>query len=65
MTYNAASVHHLVGVAEIAELLKVTRQRVQQLTQRDDFPDPEAVLSAGKVWKRSDVEAWAKKTGRL
>jgi predicted DNA-binding transcriptional regulator AlpA len=62
---NLALVHHLVGVHEIAQMLGVTRQRVQQLTQQGGFPAPEAVLKAGKVWKRSAVEAWAKKTGRL
>jgi predicted DNA-binding transcriptional regulator AlpA len=58
-------VHHLVGTIEIAELLGVSRQRVDQLARRDDFPAPEAALASGRVWKRADVERWAKKTGRL
>lgn len=58
-------VHHLVGVAEIAALLGVSRQRVHQLTKLDGFPEPEVVLTAGTVWKRDDVERWAKATGRL
>jgi predicted DNA-binding transcriptional regulator AlpA len=56
--------HHLVGAAEIGRLLGVSRQRVQQLVNRDDFPEPEAVLEMGKVWKRSDVEEWARSRGR-
>ena len=62
---NLSAVHHLVGVAEIAEMFGVTRQRVHQLIQANDFPAPEAELSAGRIWKRSDVEAWGRATGRL
>lgn len=58
--------HHLVGVAEIAELLGVTRQRVNRIVATHaDFPKPEAELTAGRIWKREAVLAWAKRTGRL
>ena len=50
--------HHLLGVAEIAVLLGVSRQRVHQLAAHDDFPKPTAELSAGKVWDAGDIEAW-------
>jgi predicted DNA-binding transcriptional regulator AlpA len=56
--------HHLVGAAEIGRMLGVSRQRVQQLIRRDGFPEPEAVLDMGKVWKRADVEEWARDHGR-
>lgn len=46
-------------------MLGVSRQRVQQLISRPDFPEPDAVLAMGKVWKRADVLAWAKAHGRL
>jgi prophage regulatory protein len=56
----------LVGAAEIAELLGITRTRVNQLVTDDpSFPTPAAELTAGRVWKRSDVEAWARRNGRL
>ena len=60
------AVHHLVGIAEIAELLGVSKQRVHQLV-RDaaDFPEPEAVLSAGMIWRRDAILQWARETGRL
>lgn len=45
-------------------MLGVSRQRVQQLINRGDFPKPDAILEMGKVWKRSDVEAWARNHGR-
>jgi hypothetical protein len=39
----------LVGVAEVAELLGVSRQRVHQLIREQaGFPDPVAHLRAGK-----------------
>jgi prophage regulatory protein len=56
---------HLVGAAEIAAMLGVSRQRVQQLISRPDFPKPDAVLAMGKVWRTEDVQAWAKAHGRL
>lgn len=53
------AVEQLVGAAEVAEILGVSRQRVTQLTSRDDFPTPAAVLAMGKVWLRDDVQQWA------
>jgi DNA-binding CsgD family transcriptional regulator/predicted DNA-binding transcriptional regulator AlpA len=50
---------HLVGVAEIAKMLGVSRQRVDQLiASYPDFPKPEAELSAGRIWSRSAIETW-------
>lgn len=65
MTTNLSTVHHLVGVAEIAAMLGVTRQRVNQLVREEGFPGPEAELSAGRIWLRETIEAWARETGRL
>ncbi len=49
----------LVGVAEIAEMLGVSRQRVNQLVgSYADFPQPEAELSAGRIWSRHAVKSW-------
>ena len=55
----------LVGTAEIAEMLGLSRQRVHQLTSKPDFPQPLAVLAAGVIWRREDVEEWGRRTGRL
>lgn len=49
----------LMGAREIGDLLGVSRQRVQQLISRADFPKPYDTLSMGKVWLREDVERWA------
>ncbi len=56
---------HLVGLSEIAQMLGLTRQRVDQLVRQAGFPEPDAVLTAGRIWKREDVEAWARETGRI
>jgi predicted DNA-binding transcriptional regulator AlpA len=56
--------HHLVGLSEIAEMLGLTRQRVDQLVRQADFPMPEVVLTAGRIWRREDIEVWAREKGR-
>ncbi|HCB06273.1 MAG TPA: DNA-binding protein [Nocardioides sp.] len=55
----------LVGATEIAEMLGISTQRVSQLAVKETFPVPVAVLAAGRVWLRTDVEKWARETGRL
>lgn len=53
------SVSALVGSAEVAQLLGVSRQRVNQLVAAyEDFPEPVADLAAGRIWAAEAVEAW-------
>lgn len=58
----------LVGVAEIADMLGVTRQRASALQTRQGFPHPVAVLRSGPVWRKGDlstfVEQWTRAPGR-
>jgi predicted DNA-binding transcriptional regulator AlpA len=63
--YMAQTPRYLVGAAEIGQMLSVSRQRVQQIISRRDFPRPYDELAMGKVWKRSVVEAWMREHGRL
>ena len=52
--------NHLVGVAEICDILGVSRQRVAQIIETyDDFPEPEVEIAAGRVWSRAVVQTWA------
>ncbi len=52
--------HHLVGAAEVAAILGVSRQRVAQLaTAGLDFPPAEVELAAGRIWAREAIERWA------
>ena len=57
----------LVGAHEIAERLGLSHaQSVHTLRKRHaDFPQPVATLKTALIWDWSDVEAWAKATGRL
>jgi prophage regulatory protein len=48
-----------LGAREIESWFGVSRQRVQQLIARPDWPAPCAVLAMGKIWLRDDVAAWA------
>jgi len=47
------------------EAERVTACRRGGTTRAEGFPDPVAVLSAGLIWRRADVEAWVRATGRL
>jgi predicted DNA-binding transcriptional regulator AlpA len=57
-------VEEMVGATEVADMLGVTRSRVHQLAQRESFPKPVAVLRAGFIWRRVDIERWMRSTGR-
>ena len=49
----------LMGAAEIGRRLGgLSRERVYQITQRRNFPEPYQKLSMGFVWLEQDVEAW-------
>jgi predicted DNA-binding transcriptional regulator AlpA len=57
----------LVGAHEIAQRLGVARPQVVHEWRRRhaDFPEPVAKLKTALIWDWRDVEAWARKTGRL
>lgn len=57
----------LVGAHEIAERLDVSRSQVVHVWRKrhDDFPEPIATLRSALIWDWSEVEAWAKASGRL
>jgi prophage regulatory protein len=55
----------LVGLKEIGKMLGVSKQRAGQLAEQVGFPKPLGEISAGRVWKRADVEAWARRDGRI
>ena len=60
-----SKIPELVGIFEIAAMVGVSRQRIDQISRTDpDFPSPIAELHAGRIWALSDVERWAHMTGR-
>ena len=57
----------LAGLAEIAGLAGVSRQRAGQLAAHPAFPAPVARLAMGPVWREADVTkflATERKPGR-
>jgi len=51
----------LAGVAEAAAIMGWDKRRVVTYLDRGAFPKPFASLASGRVWRRGDVEAYAKK----
>lgn len=55
-----------IGPREVAAMLQVSRQRLTQLrAEHPDFPAPWVTLGTGAIWRDTDVEAWARHTGRI
>jgi hypothetical protein len=58
----------LLGVAELAEQLGVTRQRASDLAKGRSFPRPIANLASGPVWAEPTVtrylNIWTRRPGR-
>ena len=50
----------VVGIAEIAERLGVTKSRADQISRQRHFPLGKK-LKMGTVYERTDVEAWIAK----
>lgn len=63
-----ATFPRLVGVAELAEILGVSRARASELAHSSaDFPPPTVRLASGPVWTepsvRRFIEAWRRRPG--
>jgi chromosome partitioning protein len=51
-----------VGINEIAEMAKVSRQAVANWrTRSSDFPKPIAILASGPVFRRSQMRTWLRR----
>ena len=52
-------------MTEVARLLGISRQRVDQLSHSDpDFPEEVVTLGRGRLWEKAAIEEWARATGR-
>ena len=59
-------IDELVGAAEIAQRLGCAKNVVHTWQRRDPtFPAAVSHLVMGKLWHWPEVEAWARRTGRL
>jgi hypothetical protein len=64
-----SNIPSLVGIAEVAGTLGVSKQRASELSRQSSFPRPLATLAAGPVWERHAIarflERWPRRrTGR-
>lgn len=67
MTARRTRLPRLAGLAEIAGLAGVSRQRAGQIAAHPDFPEPVQRLAMGPVWLEADVKrflATPRKAGR-
>ena len=57
----------LVGAVEIADRLGLSGPKVVHdwRYRHEDFPQPVTKVGTVFVWRWTEVQAWAKKTGRL
>jgi predicted DNA-binding transcriptional regulator AlpA len=49
----------LVTGAEAARRLGVSRERLRQLSIREDFPSPLGTLGRANVWRDTEIAEWA------
>lgn len=54
-----ANLPSCIGVGEAASILGVSKQRVTQLAQRDDFPEPVFRLRSGPVYSEAEMRHFA------
>ncbi|HEU4354186.1 MAG TPA: hypothetical protein VFT27_01225 [Actinomycetota bacterium] len=54
----------LVGVSEAAAILGWDRRRVITYVDRGSFPEPLEHLASGRVWRRDQIEAFARAFAR-
>lgn len=56
---NRPNLPELVGLADIAEMLGVSRQRAAQIAEKPDFPPTVMQLRSGPMRVRRQVQRWA------
>ena len=65
---NSKPFPELIGVAEVAARLVVSKQRVSELSRLEDFPTPVARLASGPVWVSDNlntfIKSWKRSPGR-
>lgn len=65
---STPQIPELAGMSEVGQLLGVTRQRANQLAQREDFPPAVAALRSGPVFVADQVKVferrWERTAGR-
>jgi predicted DNA-binding transcriptional regulator AlpA len=57
----ASAVVPPVALAEIAQLLEVSKSAATKYALRPDFPKP-TILGGVRIWDRDEVAAWGRRT---
>jgi len=60
VTLTVEVVPSLAGVAECAEIMGWDKRRVITYLNRGSFPEPLTALASGRIWRREEVEAYAR-----
>ena len=60
VTLTVEVVPSLAGVAECAEIMGWDKRRVITYLDRGSFPEPLTALASGRIWRREDVEDFAR-----
>jgi hypothetical protein len=55
----------LVALGDIAKMAGANLETAKKWADRGLLPEPVAHTSGGRIWFRSDIEAWLRATGRL
>jgi len=57
----------IVGVGEIADILKVPTTHVSMMIKRNTIPEADWIINSGrtKVWLEETIMDWAEHTGKL
>lgn len=54
----------IVAMAELIDMLGVSKSWVVRLVKQPDFPRPVERLRVGQIWSYQDIADWAQRTGR-
>ena len=54
----------VVALAELTQMLGVTKNRAMQISRKSDFPAPLGDLSVGRIWSYEAVVEFCQATGR-
>lgn len=58
--YKFYDMPELVGLAEVSEILGISKQAINTYMQRGKFPDPIQRLASGPIWIREQIEDYKK-----
>jgi hypothetical protein len=54
----------VIALAELTQMLGVTKNRAMQISRKADFPVPLGDLSVGRIWSYEAVAEFCEATGR-